>query len=232
MKKHDVLRFVLCAGLSLVTFHPVYAAPAPEDEDDASEKEGAVVRAGAGTAEPAAVEADTLTNQERRMLQLARRLAKECQTKIEAWIENGETSEAKLFSFLYFPIENTDPPKFHTDWDKFADRDIQALEDAILAEESTIAFAVLVDLHGYLPAHNSRYAQPLTGDRAVDLVNNRNKRIFADRTGYAAATHMRPYLIQRYSRDTGEMMADLSVPVYVKGRKWGAVRLGYRAIND
>ncbi|MBT7088489.1 chemotaxis protein, partial [bacterium] len=35
------------------------------------------------------------------------------------------------------------------------------------------------------------------------------------------------FLLQIYIRDTGEIMADLSVPVFVLGRHWGAVRIGY-----
>ena len=34
--------------------------------------------------------------------------------------------------------------------------------------------------------------------------------------------------LQTYRRDTGEIMQDLSVPIYVQGRHWGGFRLGYR----
>jgi methyl-accepting chemotaxis protein len=91
---------------------------------------------------------------------------------------------------------------------------------------------VLVDRFGYLPTHNLRYSQQLTGNLAVDLVNNRTKRIFNDRTGIAAARNRAPFLVQRYQRDTGEVMADLSVPVMVRGAYWGAVRIGYRAVDE
>ena len=39
--------------------------------------------------------------------------------------------------------------------------------------------------------------------------------------------HTQGALIQLYRRDTGEIVADLSVPVTVKGRYWGALRVGY-----
>jgi methyl-accepting chemotaxis protein len=38
-----------------------------------------------------------------------------------------------------------------------------------------------------------------------------------------------PFLIQTYRRDTGEIMHDISAPVYVNGRHWGGFRIGYRA---
>jgi methyl-accepting chemotaxis protein len=41
-----------------------------------------------------------------------------------------------------------------------------------------------------------------------------------------------PFLIQNYQRDTGETMADLSVPVVIQGKHWGAVRIGYRRMES
>jgi len=35
--------------------------------------------------------------------------------------------------------------------------------------------------------------------------------------------------LQTYKRDTGEVMHDLSVPIYVRGRHWGGFRVGYRS---
>jgi methyl-accepting chemotaxis protein len=176
-------------------------------------------------------EVEDLTAQEREMLALAQDFARRCAEKMGGWIANKEVTREKLFSALYYPVARTDPPKFTTDWDKLADRDVQAIEEAVLEKSPTIVFAVLVDRNGYLPTHNLRYSLPLTGNLASDLVNNRTKRIFNDRTGLAAARSEAPYLIQRYQRDTGENMVDLSVPVLVGGAHWGAVRIGYRFIE-
>ena len=64
---------------------------------------------------------------------------------------------------------------------------------------------------------------------AVDLARSRSKRIFGDRTGQRCGQNQRPYLLQTYQRDTGEVMHDLSVPIVVSGRHWGAFRIGYRS---
>jgi methyl-accepting chemotaxis protein len=175
---------------------------------------------------------ESLPAQEREMLGLAQEFSRKCAEAMEAWLANKETTEEKLFSFLYYPMPKTDPPKFTTDWDRLADRDIQGIEEAILSRSGTIIFTVLVDRNGYLPTHNLRYSQPLTGNMANDLVNNRTKRIFNDKTGIAAARSTSPFLIQRYQRDTGENMVDLSVPVMIKGRHWGSVRIGYRLVES
>lgn len=173
-----------------------------------------------------------LRSQEQRMLALAKLFANRCRETMERWIDSEEVTQEQLFSFLYYPIPDTDPPKFATDWDELADRDIREISDDILSKSSAIAFAVLVDRNGYLPAHNRKYSLPLTGNPAVDLIGNRTKRIFADKTGLAAARNAQPYLLQRYSRDTGELMQDLSMPVMIKGEKWGSVRIGYRVVDE
>jgi methyl-accepting chemotaxis protein len=194
-------------------------APAPAAAQAQSTKSGAT------TAQ------DSLTAQEKEMLALANEFAARTTEAIEGWLLKKEVSQEKLFSFLYYPQPDTDPPKFSTDYDKLSDRDILPIEESILARSPTIIFTVLVDKNGYLPTHNQRYSQPLTGNKAADLVNNRTKRIFNDRTGIAAAQNNAPFLIQNYQRDTGETMADLSVPIIIGGKKWGAVRIGYRRIE-
>ncbi len=182
-------------------------------------------------AERPAASTEGLSSQEREMLAHAQEFARKVEEIAERWIASKEVTPERLFSFLYYPVPNTDPPKFNTEWDRLADRDVQAIEEAVLAKSQTIVFAVLVDKNGYLPTHNLRYSQPLTGNPAADLVNNRTKRIFNDRTGIQAAKSTAPFLVQRYQRDTGEQMVDLSVPVYVRDQHWGAVRIGYRQVE-
>jgi methyl-accepting chemotaxis protein len=162
------------------------------------------------------------------MLGLAQDFAARCTQQLESWISKKEISADKLFANLYYPVQKTDPPKFTTDWDQLSDRDILAIEESVLSRSSSIVFAVLVDNQGYLPTHNVRFSLPLTGNAAADLVSNRTKRLVNDRTGFAAARNEAPFLIQRYQQDTGDTFIDLSVPVYIKGQHWGAVRIGYR----
>jgi methyl-accepting chemotaxis protein len=187
--------------------------------------------AGRAQPRPPVVIPDGLPAQDREMLTLAVEVAKRSGDILERWVLAKDVSEERLFSALYYPVPKTDPPKFTTDWDKLSDRDILPVEEGALTRSPAIVFAVLVDRNGYLPTHNQRYAQPLSGNPAVDLVNNRTKRIFNDRVGLLAARSTAPFLFQRYQRDTGESMVDLSVPVYVKGQHWGAVRLGYRQVE-
>ncbi len=172
--------------------------------------------------------ADGLTAQEREMVALGQEFAKRSADVLERWVAQGEVSEDKLFARLYYPIPKTRPPKYNTDWDKLADRDLPSVEEALRAKSAAIAFAVVVDLAGYLPTHNLEFSRPLTGDSAVDLKANRSKRIFNDRAGLASARSTAPYLLQSYSRDTGEKLAEVSAPITVRGKHWGAVRIGFK----
>lgn len=141
-------------------------------------------------------------------------------------ISSGKLNREQLFDENYIPIPNTEPPKFHTQFDRFTDGAIQGIVDEFLKEEQ-IVFAVLADRNGYIPTHNSKFSAPLTGDREKDKVANRTKRMFNDPVGLAAARNRQPFLKQVYQRDTGEKMWDLSVPVMVEGKHWGTFRIGF-----
>ncbi len=144
-------------------------------------------------------------------------------------IRSGQISEEALFDRTYTPIPKTNPQKHTTRFDSFTDRVLPPLQEAMLVAMPQLAYAGAVDNNGYFPSHNKKYSQPLTGNYDVDLVNNRTKRIFNDRTGLRCGASTKPFLLQTYKRDTGEVMHDLSVPIYVAGRHWGGFRVGYRS---
>nr|WP_051057354.1 methyl-accepting chemotaxis protein [Herbaspirillum sp. B39] len=147
----------------------------------------------------------------------------------ETAIRSGQISEAALFDRTYKPIPNTSPQKHSSQFDGFTDRVLPAIQEALLASMPQLAYAGAVDNNGYFPTHNKKFSQPLTGDYDTDLVNNRTKRIFSDRTGKRCGANTKPFLLQTYKRDTGEVMHDLSVPIYVNGKHWGGFRVGYRS---
>ncbi len=175
--------------------------------------------------------AEELSSQDREILEWANGAAVEIAQTMERWVTSQEITDERLFSRLYYPVPKTEPPKYNTDYDTLADRDVSPIQEKYLGKSEVLSYFVLSDINGYVPSHNKRYALPLTGNRAVDLLNNRTKRLFGDSTGGAAARSEAPYLLQIYKRDTGELMADLSVPVKIKGRHWGCVRVGYRRID-
>ncbi|ABR88572.1 methyl-accepting chemotaxis protein [Janthinobacterium sp. Marseille] len=147
----------------------------------------------------------------------------------EEAIANGRISRDALFDRNYRPVPNTSPAKHTTQFDAFTDRVLPEIQEAILDTMPQLAYAGAVDDNGYFPTHNKKFSKPLTGDYDVDLVNNRTKRIFTDRTGKRCGSNTKAFLLQTYKRDTGEVMHDLSVPIYVNGKHWGGFRIGYRS---
>lgn len=150
----------------------------------------------------------------------------------DAGIQSGEISESDLMDRDYKVVSGTSPEKFETRFDKFTDKYLPDIQEPILERHPFIAYAGAVDNNGYFPTHNRCFTQPLTGDYEKDLAGNRTKRIFNDRTGSRCGAHTKELLLQTYKRDTGEIMHDLSVPIYVNGRHWGGFRVGYRASTE
>jgi len=112
------------------------------------------------------------------------------------------------------------------------DRLLPPLQEELLTSNGRIVFCAAVDRNGFLPTHNRKYAQPQGSDPVWNNANCRNRRIFDDRTGLAAARNRKPFLLQSYRRDMGGgqflVMEDLSAPILVKGRHWGAFRFGLK----
>jgi methyl-accepting chemotaxis protein len=163
------------------------------------------------------------------MRDVAAASAAEIQRQFESAISSGELSQEDVFDRDYQPVEGTNPQKYSTRFDGFTDRHFPDIQEPILTRHNEVAYAGAVDNNGYFPTHNNRFCKPITGDYETDLLNNRTKRIFNDPTGARCGKNTEPFLLQTYKRDTGEVMHDISVPIYVNGRHWGGFRLGYKA---
>lgn len=146
----------------------------------------------------------------------------------EEAISKGQLTQAQVFSRDYAPIANTNPQKFNTPYLPFSDKAFPAIQEAVLEKHNEVIFAGAVDVNGYFPTHNNKFNKPLTGDYQTDLANNRSRRIFDDPTGSRCGAHQESFLLQTYKRDTGEILHDLSVPIYVNGKHWGGFRMGFK----
>jgi methyl-accepting chemotaxis protein len=148
--------------------------------------------------------------------------------KVGAYLQAQAEAGVDVFDRNYQAVPGTDPVKYRTSYDARVEGGLRQLGDEVLQAMPTLRFAFFVDAKGYAPAHNSIYSKPLTGDRKVDLVSSRDKRIFDDETSQRLATNTaHDLLVQSYVRDTGELLTDISMPVYIRGRHWGAVRVAF-----
>ena len=169
-----------------------------------------------------------VAGQHRQVYQACRQAAQQVEQAFEQALAQGTLTMDDLFDRNYRPIDGTHPQKFATRFDRFTDQVLPGIQEPLLKQQGLI-YAIMIDDHGYVPTHNNQFAHKETGDPEVDLVKSRSKRIFTDKTGQRGGQHQEKLLLQTYKRDTGEVLHDLSVPVFIRGRHWGGFRVGYRA---
>ncbi|WP_315753260.1 MULTISPECIES: methyl-accepting chemotaxis protein [unclassified Bradyrhizobium] len=159
--------------------------------------------------------------------------ARQISATFEAAIDRGEITLADLMDESYREIPGTNPKQYMTRYVEFTDRVLPAIQDPIQGSDPRIAFCVAWARGGYLPTHNPNYRKPQGPDPVWNNANCRNRRLFDDRAvRKVAAASNKPFLLQTYRRDMGGgqfvLMKDLSAPIFIKGRHWGAFRMGFR----
>lgn len=166
---------------------------------------------------------------------------------------------ARLFDVSRVPPAGFTPPKYATRYDHLVDEPLIDLLESLMQEEPTLGYSSVVDLNGFCVALPRRLCRDWTGDETHDLAGNRVKRMFEDTVGLksarvglpkwdalpqrAGAEELRQaaglgatpeagmFLVQTYAQDTGAVLKDVAIPLFVHGRRWGALRLGYQAQN-
>jgi methyl-accepting chemotaxis protein len=150
----------------------------------------------------------------------------------ESAIARGEITETQLFDEHYREITGSNPKQYLTDYVAFTDRVLPAIQDPLQRSDPRIIFCVAWARGGYLPTHNPNYRQPQGKDPVWNAAHCRNRRLFKDRAVQKVARSRKPFLLQTYRRDMGGgnfvLLKDLSAPIWVRGRHWGAFRIGYR----
>ncbi len=154
-----------------------------------------------------------------------RRFRDDLQAELEAMAKRG----INIFDRSYQPIPDTNPQKYKVSWGDTYAQTCQGLLESCLKDIPGCAFAVGMTSDSYLSAHNLKYSKPLTGDYETDLVGNRVCRKFERPSELRSAANTEPMLLQTYQRDTGEVLCDIAMPIYVGGRHWGNVRVGVPA---
>jgi methyl-accepting chemotaxis protein len=150
----------------------------------------------------------------------------------EEAIRRGDIAQADLFDESYRTVPGSNPEQKTTRFADLTDRLLPPVQEPLLELDPRVVFSAAVDRNGYLPTHNLKFSKPQGADPVWNNANCRNRRIFDDRTGLAAARNTRPLLMQTYRRDMGGgqfvMMKDVSAPIFVGGRHWGGLRMGFK----
>jgi methyl-accepting chemotaxis protein len=158
--------------------------------------------------------------------------AKQITAAFEAALERGEIRLEQLMDEKYREIAGTNPQQYLTDYVTFTDRILPAIQDPVQKLDPRIVFSVAWAKGGYLPTHNPNYRLPQGPDPVWNNANCRNRRLFNDRAVHKVAANTKPFLLQTYRRDMGGgnfvLMKDVSSPIHIRGRHWGAFRVGFR----
>lgn len=166
------------------------------------------------------------------LIRMAVDTAKRITEAFEAATRRGDIRAEQLFDERYREIRGTNPPQYMTDYVEFTDRMLPPIQDPLQKMDPRIVFCVAWARGGYLPTHNPEYRQPQSADVQWNAAHCRNRRIFDDRAVRKVAANTKPFLVQTYRRDMGGgrfvLMKDVSSPIFVNGRHWGAFRIGYR----
>jgi methyl-accepting chemotaxis protein len=165
-------------------------------------------------------------------------------------------SLSRIFNVARAGSHGFDPPKYRTKYDQLIDEPLMAICDRHAAHDPKLIFASVTDLNAFFIMGPLSLRRDITGKREADLANNRIKRLFEDKTGLKAARvglpgalelpprasrqmfsqrgidlrrppGPRAFLRQTYARDTGKIYNDIALPVYVKGQRFGSVRIAY-----
>ena len=165
-------------------------------------------------------------------------------------------SLARLFDIG--PTANAfEPTKYGVTYDARIDEALCDLLDRHADRNPILTAMCILDNNAFHIGYSRAGRAAITGSRIIDRANNRIKRIFDDRTSLRCArvglpadewpsalldpnllessenkrssTSRRPYLLQSYARDTGEVFNDLSVALYVQDRHYGALSIAYHA---
>ncbi|MCH8506180.1 MAG: methyl-accepting chemotaxis protein [Ectothiorhodospiraceae bacterium] len=142
------------------------------------------------------------------------------QRAIERLVDEG----VDMFDRNYKPVPGTEPQKYELSYAKPFQQACQDLVEGWRGEIPDSPFCLPLDSKGFVVIHYREVSQPPTGDPKVDLLKSRNMRFF-DQRDINFTTRFR---LQSYLRDTGEVMFNLTVPVTVKGKRWGGVFMGLK----
>jgi methyl-accepting chemotaxis protein len=151
-------------------------------------------------------------------------------TALETAIATGRLEIDDVFPKKYDPLMGTEPRQFTIPALPVYEEFLQPIITDIMGSGSMI-YAVANDRNGYCPVHAPQFSKPQRmGDVVFNATYSRNRVLHLDDDTLGIARSALPHLIQRYRRATGReslMVKDVSVPIYVHGRHWGAFRTGW-----
>lgn len=150
----------------------------------------------------------------------------------ERALRDHSLTEATLFDVNYRLIPGSNPERFDTMLNEFADSFWRPELDRVLTLDPRIVSTACTDVNGYLPTHTTQYSRVPTGSAAYDAAYCRHRRILCDASDRVAKASTKPFHVSvfRREREGGgfDVLRNVYVPMTFNGRRWGDFEIAYR----
>ena len=180
------------------------------------------------------VESGAIT-QDKEMVDILQAKVSEVSRAYEVALRDGRVKEFELFDTNYLEVPGTNPKQYLSKFTYISEEILPEIIDSPL-KDSAVDYLIIHDNDGYLPIHNKKSSQPQGPDPVWNNEHSRHRRIYSDKVAKKAAESRAQFVIQIYRRDLGgghySLIKDVSAPLYIEGKKWGCVRLGYSVKSE
>jgi len=139
-------------------------------------------------------------------------IADEFTAKLEDSLQRGKIDIDSLFDENY--VKTEEESKFKNRSNSFFDSEILPLLKRWIKKDSHLIYVVAMDRNGYMPTH-------ITPSRAYVRMTDQ-----VSLSGAKTPTLLRqPF--RRPKEVGGDLVKDVAMPIKVKDRHWGCLRIGY-----
>ena len=198
--------------------------------DEAYEKMGSLEQSANGMFD--AIVQSGFATDDRHFVEIAIEQAERFVALTEAALHEGQVTTDALFDFKYKAIPGSNPPRFDTKLNAFADTVWRPLLDTVATIDARIISCACTDKNGYLPTHTTSYSRPPKGDPTYDAAHCRNRRILLDDADRLAKASTKPFHVAVYRREDDDggfhTVRNVYVPMTIAGRRWGDFEVAYR----
>lgn len=164
-------------------------------------------------------------------VEMAQSFAREVEILTESALRGKKLSIEALFDTSYEQVENSNPPRYRTGLNDWADVNWRPLLDRIKAQDKAILSAVCSSREGHLPTHISEFSKVPTGNVDHDTKYCRNGRKLLDGIDIAAKASEQDYMMGVYCHEGDgknfETVRNVYVPLRFEGRRWGDLEIAY-----
>ncbi len=154
-------------------------------------------------------------------------IAKKRRDEVQGILQKLQDSGQDMFDRNYRSVPGTNPEKYTTTYVDAIRSALQKLVVDYRSEFPGIAYHVPADINGFVVVHYPEFSKEPNGDYEHDLMYSRHCRHY-----YSTETEKRrlkstaPFILQTYLRDNGDVLFDITMPIYINGKHWGGMCLG------